>query len=72
MAGSLKVFIVVWSRYITLNLFWRTLENDVINGPLFDTIHEAFYKNFAILVFWNKYSPFVPVFIMIDWKLARY
>ena len=54
MAGSAEVSIVVWSQYITLKLFWGTLENDVIQGPLFHTSHYAFHKNFVILVFWNK------------------
>ena len=70
MAGSVEVSIVVWSRYITLKLFWRTLKNDVIKGPLFHTFHQAFYKTFVILVFWNKKPLFVPIFIMIDWKLS--
>ena len=70
MVGSVDVSIVVWSRYITLKLFWRTLENDVIKGRLFHTFHQAIYKKFVILVFWNKYSPFVPIFIMIDWNLG--
>ena len=42
-----------------------------MKGPLFYTFHRAFYKNFVI-VFWNKYSPFVAIFIMIAWKLGRY
>ena len=71
MAGTVEVYIVVWLRYITLKLFWRTLENVVMKGPLFHTFHHAFYKNFVI-VFWNKYSPFVAIFIMIAWKLGRY
>ena len=67
MAGSVEVSIVVWSRYITLN----ALKNfdDLIKGPLFYTFHQVFYKNFVILKFWNKSSPFAPIFIMIDWKL---
>ena len=27
MAGGVEVFVVVWSQYITLKLFRRTLEN---------------------------------------------
>ena len=65
---SLEVSIVVWSHYITLKLFWRTLENDVIKGLLFHIFHQAFYKYFLILVFWNKYSPFAPIFIMLNSK----
>ena len=56
MAGSVEVFVVVWSQYITLKLFWRTLENYASQ--------EAFLKNFVILVFWNNYSPFVWFFIL--------
>ena len=37
-----------------------------------DSFHQAFYKNFVILVFWKKYSAFVPFFIITDWKLGRY
>ena len=48
----------------------ETLENDDIKGPLFHIFHQAFYKNFVILVFLNKYTPFVPIFTMIDWKLG--
>ena len=48
-AGSVEVSVVVWSQYITLKLFWRTLENDVIKWPLFHASHKAFYKNFIIL-----------------------
>ena len=70
MARSVEVSIVVWSRYIILKLFWKTFKNDVIKGPLFHTFHQAFYKTFVILVFWNKKSLFVPIFIMIDWKLG--
>ena len=51
MGGSVEVSIVVWSQYITLKLFRRTLENDVIRGHLFHTIHQAIYKDFAIVVF---------------------
>ena len=72
-AGSVEVFIAVWSRYITLKLLWKTLKYDAIKGPLFHTFHQAFYKNFAISVFRNRYSPFVPIFI--KWfieNLARY
>ena len=32
MAVSVEVSIVVWSQYITLELFWRTLENDTVTG----------------------------------------
>ena len=39
MARSVEVSIVVWSRYITLKLFWRTLENDVIKGSLLYIFH---------------------------------
>ena len=70
MDGSLEVSVVVSSWYIILKLFWRTLENDFIKGPLLHTIHQAFYKNFVILLFWNKRSSFVPIFIMIDWKFG--
>ena len=70
MDGSLEVYIVVLSWYIILKLFWRTLENDFIKEPLLHTIHQAFYKNFVILLFWNKRSPFVSIFIMIDWKFG--
>ena len=56
MAGSAEVSIVIWSQYISLKLFLRTLENDVIKWPLFHTFRQAFYKSFVILVFWNKYS----------------
>ena len=62
--------IVVWSRYITLKLFWRALENDVKKVTLLHNFHQAFYKNIVILVFWNKYSPFAPIFIIIEWKLG--
>ena len=55
-AGSAEVSVVVLSQYITLKLLWRALENDVIKEPLFHTFHQTFYKNFVILVFWNKYS----------------
>ena len=30
--------------------------------------HQSFYKDFVVLVFWNKYCPFVTIFIMTDWK----
>ena len=70
MAGIAEVSIVASSRHIRLKLFWRTLENDVVAEPLFHTFHPAFYKNFVILVFWNKYSTFVPIFITINWKLG--
>ena len=72
MAGGVEVSIVVWSRYITLRLFWRTLKNEVIKGPLSHMFHQAFYKTFVNLRFWNKESSFAPIFIMIDWKHARY
>ena len=65
---SVEVSIVVWSHYITLKSFWRTLENDVIKGLLFHIFHQAFYKYFLILAFSNKYSPFAPIFIMLDSK----
>ena len=65
---SVEVSIVVWSHYITLKSFWRTLENDVIKRLLFHIFHQAFYKYFLILAFWNKYSPFAPIFIMLDSK----
>ena len=45
-AGIVEVSIVVWSRYITLKPFWRTLKCSVIKGCLFHILHEAFYKNF--------------------------
>ena len=32
---SIDISIAVWSRYITLKLLWRALENDVIKGSLF-------------------------------------
>ena len=51
MAGSAEVSIVIWSQYISLKLFLRTLENDVIKWPLFHTFRQAFYKSFVILVF---------------------
>ena len=63
MARSIDVFIV-WLRYITLKRFWRTLENDAIKGP-FHTFHQIFYKDFVLLVFWNKYYSFVP--FSYDW-----
>ena len=44
MVESVEVFIVVWSPYITLKLFW-------IKGPLFYTFHQAFYKDFVTLMF---------------------
>ena len=44
MAGSVEVSIVVWLQYITVKLFWRALENDVIKGVLFQTFHQAYYK----------------------------
>ena len=69
MARSEKVSIIVWSRYITLKLFW-ILEIDVIKGRLFHIFHPTFYKYFAILAFSNKYSPFVPIFIITDPRLA--
>ena len=69
LAGSVDISIAVWMRYITLKLFWRTLENDLMKMTLFHIFHKVFYKNFVILVFWNKYSPFLPIFIMIDSKL---
>ena len=72
MAGSVEVSIAVWSRYIALKLFWRTLKNDVIKGPLFHIFHQVFYKNFVILVVWNKYSPFVTIFRKLIENLARY
>ena len=61
MAASLEAFIVVWSRYITLKLFWKMLKNDAIKGPIFYTFHRAFYKKFVILEFWNKKSLFVSI-----------
>ena len=70
MTWSAEVSIVVWSRYITLKLFWRTLENGVIKGHLFLISHQEFHKNFVILVFRNKYYLFLSIFIMIDWKLS--
>ena len=66
MAENIEVSIVVWSRYISLKLFWRTLENNAIKGPQFHTFHQALYKDFVILVFSSKYSPFLPIFIMTD------
>ena len=72
MTGSVEVSIVIWSRYITLKLLWRTLENDVIKGPLLHIVHQPFYKKFVISVFWNKYSPFVPIFIMAEGILYFY
>ena len=69
MVGSVEVSIIVWSIYITLKLFWKTFENGIIRGPLFHTLHKELFKYFVILRFWNKYSPFVPIFIMPDWKL---
>ena len=54
MAGSVEASIIVWSRYITLKLFWRTFKNVVIKGPLFHTSHHAFYKAFVILVIRKK------------------
>ena len=65
MIESEEVSIVVWSRCITLKLFWRKLENDFIRRPRFHTFHQIFYKNVVILVFWNKYFPLVPIFIMV-------
>ena len=70
MAGSVEVSIAAWSRNVILKLFSRTLENDVTKKSLFHTFHQAFYKNFVILVFWNKDSPFGPISIMTDWKLG--
>ena len=55
MAGIIEVSIVIWSRYITLKLFWITLENDVIKCPLFYTFYHTLYKKFVILVFWSNY-----------------
>ena len=48
---SVEVSIVVWSPYITLKLFWRTLENYIIKGHLFHIFGLAFYKkcNFRVL-----------------------
>ena len=69
-AEIVEISIVVWSRYNTLKLFWIALENDVLNGARSHTFHQAFYKNFVTLLFWNKYSPFVSISIMIDWKLG--
>ena len=40
-----------------------------LQGPLFHTFHQTFYKNFVIFVFWSKYSPFAPILIMIDCNL---
>ena len=68
MTGSLEVSIAAWSQYIILKLFWKTLENNVIKGPLFHTYPWALYKKLVILVFWYKYSLFVPIFIATDWK----
>ena len=65
MAENVEVSIVVWLPCIILKLFWRTLENEVIKWPLFHLFHQAFYKNFVIFVFSNKYSPFALIFIMI-------
>ena len=45
MAETAEVSIVVWSRYIALKLFRRTLENDIM-GPCF-TLFTRNYKNFA-------------------------
>ena len=70
MAESVEVSIVASSRCITLKLFWRTLENDVKKGTLFHNFLQAFYKNLVTLVFWNKHSPFVSIFMMTDWKLV--
>ena len=69
---QIEVSIVVWLRHITLKLLWRTLENDVVpvKVPLFHTFQQTFLKKFVILVFFNKYSPFVTIFIMIYWKLG--
>ena len=48
--GSAEVLIVVWSRYITSRYITvKTLENDIIKGPLFYNFHQTFHKNFAIL-----------------------
>ena len=44
----------------------------VIKGIFFHLFHQAYYKNFVILVLCSKYSAFVPIFMIIDWKLARY
>ena len=72
MTGIVEVSIVTWLQYIIMKPFSRALENDIIKGPLFNTFDQAFYnyKSFVISVFWNKYSSFVPIFIMIDWKLV--
>ena len=32
MAVNVEISFVVWSWYITLKLFWRTLENDTVTG----------------------------------------
>ena len=43
-------------RYITLKLFWRTFQNDVIKEPLFQTFPQALHKTLTILAFWNKHQ----------------
>ena len=40
---SVDISIAVWSRYITLKLLWRALENDVIKGPLFHIFEKNKY-----------------------------
>ena len=49
MTGKVELSIVVWLQYITLKLFGRTLENDVIKGSRFHSL--VFYKTFLYLVF---------------------
>ena len=66
MAESVDISVVVWSCYITLKLFSRTLENDVIKASLFHIFCEIFFKSFVILVFRNTHSPYIPILIMID------
>ena len=66
MAVSVEVSVVISSRYIPLKLLWGILENDIIKVFLIHIFHQAFYKNFVILVFRNEYSPFVPIFLMTD------
>ena len=68
MVSSLKLSVVVWLRYIALQLLWRIWESDVKEGPPFHTFLHIFYKNFKILVLSDNLSHFVPIFKKIDKK----
>ena len=68
MDGIIEVFIVVaiYDFETVLKNFgkWRH------KGPPFRTFHQALCRDFVILLFWNKYSSFVPILIMTGWKFG--